>query len=72
MSLFVNLEIERQKCLGLKECGKCLKVCPVGIFGEAGEYPRTIEDNQDECTLCDLCLAACEPGAIEVRKQYEL
>jgi ferredoxin len=71
MSLFVNLEIDRESCLGLKECGKCLKVCPVGIFGEDGEYPQAIEANQDECTLCELCLEACRPGAIKVRKLYE-
>ena len=71
MSLFVNLEIDRQNCLGLKECGKCLKECPVSIFGKDGEFPQAIEANQDECTLCGLCLEACLPGAIQVRKLYE-
>jgi len=71
MSLFVNLEIDRQNCLGLKECGKCLNVCPVGIFSEDVEYPKAIEANQDECTLCGLCLEVCRPGAIEVQKLYE-
>ena len=71
MSLFVNLEIDRQNCLGLKECGKCLKVCPVGIFGEDGEYPKAIEANQDECTLCGLCLEVCGPEAIQVQRLYE-
>ena len=71
MSLFVNLEIDRQNCLGLKECGKCLKVCPVSIFGKDGEFPQAMEANQDECTLCGLCLEACLPGAIQVRKLYE-
>ncbi len=71
MSLFVNLEIDRQNCLGLRECGKCLKVCPVSIFGEDGDYPQTIEANQDECTLCELCLEACGPRVITVRKLYE-
>ena len=71
MSLFVNLEIDRQNCLGLKECGKCLKVCPVSIFGKDGEFPQAMEANEDECTLCGLCLEACGPGVITVRKLYE-
>ncbi len=71
MSLWLNLEIDRQACLGLRECGKCLKVCPVGIFGEDSEFPKAIEANQDECTLCDLCLEVCHPGAIQVQKLYE-
>lgn len=71
MSLFVNLEIDPQKCLGIKQCGKCLGVCPVNIFGQEGDRPAAIEANLDECTLCDLCLDVCEPGAIKVRKLYE-
>ena len=29
MSLFIKLEIDQEKCLGLAKCGKCVKVCPV-------------------------------------------
>lgn len=71
MSLFVNLDIDRRKCLGLKECGKCLGVCPVSIFEPDGDMPQTVEANLDECTLCDLCFKACAPEAIKVHKLYE-
>lgn len=71
MSLFVNLEISTNRCLGIKECGKCLAVCPVSIFGQDGDHPIVIDDNQDECTLCDLCLDACQPAAIKLIKLYE-
>ena len=71
MSLFIKLEIDQEKCLGLAKCGKCVKVCPVQIFSEDGDRPMTVEDNEDECTLCDLCIANCDPAAITVLKRYE-
>jgi NAD-dependent dihydropyrimidine dehydrogenase PreA subunit len=30
-----------------------------------------VEENQDECTLCDLCLQECTPDAVVLRKLYE-
>jgi len=43
----------------------------VSIFAEDGEYPKAVDANEDECTLCGLCLEACRPKAIKVRKLYE-
>jgi NAD-dependent dihydropyrimidine dehydrogenase PreA subunit len=43
----------------------------VNIFGKEGDNPSVIEDNEDECTLCDLCIQACIPKAITIRKLYE-
>lgn len=70
MSLFIALEIEQEKCLGLKECGRCIKVCPVKIFAENDDGPMSVAENEDECTLCDLCIANCKPGAITVVRKY--
>ena len=72
MSLFINVEIDVERCLGISRCGKCLKVCPVQIFGNGEAYPVSIAENEDECTLCDLCLDVCEPDAIKVCKLYDL
>jgi NAD-dependent dihydropyrimidine dehydrogenase PreA subunit len=30
-----------------------------------------VEDNLDECVLCDLCIQAAPQGAVEVVKLYE-
>lgn len=71
MGLFIKLEINGESCLGLGDCGKCVAVCPVRAFAEGRGLPLANEKNEDECTLCDLCLDACEPGAITVRRVYE-
>jgi NAD-dependent dihydropyrimidine dehydrogenase PreA subunit len=51
-------------------CKQLVEVCPVDIFaltddGEVG----TIEENLDECTLCDLCVDAAGEG-VRVVKLY--
>ena len=71
MSLFIKLQIDEEKCLGIEKCGRCIKVCPVKIFAAKGDRPVSVGENEDECTLCDLCIANCDPGAITVVKKYE-
>ncbi len=71
MGIFINLEIDPERCVGISSCGKCLKICPVQIFGTGDRYPVLLAENEDECTLCDLCIDACDPRAITVKKRYE-
>jgi NAD-dependent dihydropyrimidine dehydrogenase PreA subunit len=71
MSEFIEVVIAQDRCTGISACGKCVQVCPVNIFVSEGDRPSIAEENQDECTLCDLCLQECEPGAIVLRKLYE-
>ena len=71
MSEFINVIIDMNRCVGIEKCGQCVAVCPVNIFGEKDNDPIIIEDNEDECTLCELCLKACTPNAILIRKLYE-
>jgi len=46
-------------------------VCPVAIFDASGDTLRIVEENLDECVLCDLCLEVGPKGAVQVRKLYE-
>lgn len=71
MSEFITVEINYDKCVGIKKCGRCIKVCPVSIFSSNGNYPKTLEANEDECTLCALCLQNCKVSAITIHKLYE-
>jgi NAD-dependent dihydropyrimidine dehydrogenase PreA subunit len=70
MALFIEVRIDEEKCLGLSECGRCMNVCPVQIFTDRAGMPVTVEENLDECTLCDLCEQKCEPATITVKKLY--
>ena len=71
MSEFIRVEIDMDKCVGVKECGQCITVCPVTIFRGKENHPLIVAENEDECTLCELCLKVCEPNAIALRKLYE-
>jgi len=71
MGVFIRVEIEWGECVGIAQCGECVQVCPVNIFEKQDDLPIGIGDNEDECTLCDLCLKACTPGAITIKKLYE-
>jgi NAD-dependent dihydropyrimidine dehydrogenase PreA subunit len=45
-------------------------ICPVDIFAvEDGQLVIRPEE-EDECTLCELCLKAAPPGAIHIYKTY--
>jgi NAD-dependent dihydropyrimidine dehydrogenase PreA subunit len=45
-------------------------VCPVDIFKATDAGVEIVQDNLDECVLCELCLRAAPPGTVRVRKLY--
>ncbi len=67
-ALFIELEVIAGRCIFAEGCRACIDECPVDIFAAppfqekaAGEKlsASVIEANQDECTLCELCLKDC-------------
>jgi len=71
MSIFIKIKINEKTCKGFSECGECVKICPVNIFDKKENRIITIEVNEDECTLCNLCLDKCPVDAIEIEKLYD-
>lgn len=45
-------------------------VCPVDIFTAGETGVEIVEENLDECVLCELCINASPPGVIHVIKLY--
>ncbi len=73
MAMFIRVDVKPdviRKSAGLAQ--KIIEVCPVKIFkaGPEANTVATIEDNLDECTLCDLCMQA-SPDGVKVVKLYE-
>ena len=72
MAMFIQVDVDHslvEKTDGLAQ--KLVEICPVNIF-KAGATPsqvEIVEDNLDECTLCDLCMQA-SPEAVKVVKLY--
>ncbi len=51
---------------------KLAEVCPVNIFAQAPDGTATIiDENLDECVLCELCVQAAPPRAVRVVKLYD-
>ena len=69
-SLFVDVRIDQELCVGFEKCGKCVKMCTVKIFAAEGDTVQTVQSRTDECTLCDICLDECPHDAITIEKLY--
>jgi len=70
--MFIDVKVDPQTALQPELVKKLVEVCPVGIFAQAeGGALRIVEENLDECVLCDLCIEAAPKGAVKVIKLYE-
>ena len=45
--------------------------CPVDIYANRDGNVEVVEDNLDECVLCELCINAAPPGKVRVLKLYD-
>ena len=69
--LFIDVQLDSGVAKDAAIAKKLEEVCPVSIF-RAGDTGTTIvEENLDECTLCDLCLEAAPKGSVRIVKLYE-
>jgi NAD-dependent dihydropyrimidine dehydrogenase PreA subunit len=71
-ALFIGVEVDDDTAASSEIAAKLTEVCPVDIFatGDDGKL-QIVEENLDECVLCELCLEAAPPGAVQVHKRYE-
>jgi NAD-dependent dihydropyrimidine dehydrogenase PreA subunit len=69
--LFIDVEVDESVAREPELAAKLAEVCPVDIFhaGEGGV--EIVEDNLDECVLCELCLKVAPPGSVRVIKLYD-
>jgi len=71
-SMFIRVEVEPAAAADAELAKKLAEVCPVDIFDLDNEgKARVVEENEDECVLCDLCVQAAPPGQVRVVKLYE-
>ncbi len=71
-SMFIRVEVDPRAAADRDLAKKLVEVCPVNIFDldDQGKA-RVVEENEDECVLCDLCVQAAPPGQVRVIKLYE-
>ncbi len=71
-AMFIRVDVDPKVASDAALAKKLTEVCPVNIFRQgAGGALEIVEENLDECTLCDLCIQACPAGTVKVVKLYE-
>ena len=69
--LFIDVQVSAEAAVDAGVARKLAEACPVDIFEASDRGVRIVEENLDECTLCDLCIEAAPPGSVRVVKLYE-
>lgn len=71
-ALFIRVDMTPEVTADAELAKKLVEVCPVNIFRHAEDGSATIvEENLDECVLCELCVQAAPPGGVRVVKLYD-
>jgi NAD-dependent dihydropyrimidine dehydrogenase PreA subunit len=67
---FIDVQVDPTAGADLELATKLEGVCPVDIFKAGESGVEIVQENLDECVLCELCINASPPGAIRVIKLY--
>ena len=71
-AMFIRVDLEPSAAADRELAKKLAEVCPVNIFAQTPDGSSTIvEENLDECILCNLCVEAAPPGGVVVKKLYD-
>jgi NAD-dependent dihydropyrimidine dehydrogenase PreA subunit len=68
---FIDVRVDAAFAKDSALAKKLAEVCPVNIFAAEPGGVRIVEENLDECTLCDLCIQAAPAGSVQIIKLYE-
>ena len=72
MAMFIRVEVDPAAAGDRELAKKLVEVCPVNIFDlDADGKVVVVQENEDECVLCDLCVQAAPPGRVRIVKLYE-
>jgi NAD-dependent dihydropyrimidine dehydrogenase PreA subunit len=70
-ALFIGVEVADSTAHDSALAAKLTEVCPVDIFAQNDDGTlRIVEENLDECVLCELCINAAPAGTVKVLKLY--
>jgi NAD-dependent dihydropyrimidine dehydrogenase PreA subunit len=69
--VFIDVEVDAAVAGDATLAAKLEEVCPVDIFKGSDAGVQIVEENLDECVLCNLCVDAAPDGTVRVVKLYE-
>jgi NAD-dependent dihydropyrimidine dehydrogenase PreA subunit len=68
---FIDVEVAGDISGDAEIAKKLEDACPVDIFAARDGHVEVVEENLDECVLCELCIAAAPAGKVRVLKLYD-
>jgi len=72
VAMFIRVDMTSGVAADAELAKRLAEVCPVNIFTQAPDgRTALVEENLDECVLCELCVQAAPPGGIRVVKLYD-
>jgi NAD-dependent dihydropyrimidine dehydrogenase PreA subunit len=69
--LFIDVEVSDEVRDDPEVAQKLTDACPVDIYSNKDGKVEIVEENLDECILCELCVQAAPPGTVRVKKLYD-
>lgn len=69
--LFIDVVVDESVREDADLAQKLEDACPVDIFANAGGHVTVVDENLDECVLCELCTRAAPAGKLRVLKLYD-
>ena len=69
--LFIDVVVDESVVGDAELAQKLEDACPVDIYANENGRVRVVEDNLDECVLCELCTQAAPSGKLRVLKLYD-
>jgi NAD-dependent dihydropyrimidine dehydrogenase PreA subunit len=69
--VFIQVEVDGSIRNDAELAAKLEEVCPVDIYADDGGRVAVVEENLDECILCNLCVEAAPPRGVVVKKLYD-
>ena len=69
--LFIDVEVSDEIKDDADVAQKLTDACPVDIYSNKEGHIAIVEENLDECILCELCVQAAPPGTVRVKKLFD-
>jgi NAD-dependent dihydropyrimidine dehydrogenase PreA subunit len=68
---FIDVEVDDSIREDAELAKQLEDACPVDIFAARDGRVDVVDENLDECVLCELCVKAAPPRKLRVRKLYD-
>ncbi len=68
---FIDVELTDEVRDNAELAKKLEEGCPVDIYAARDGHTEVVEDNLDECILCEICVKTAPPGGVRVLKLYD-